>query len=117
MNTARASVGPLQGQILRRTERREVAIFLLDGALWIADFIDGRGELIEAATWFRFNCAGTSVSQSERRMLVESAMPLSAELAAKIEMLVRSGDSASSRTDRPPTTTQVARRRVQRSTS
>ena len=31
----------IQGQILRRSERREVAIFLRDRALWVADFIDG----------------------------------------------------------------------------
>jgi hypothetical protein len=46
----------IQGQILRRSERREVAIYLRDGELWIADFIDGIGELIEPAAWFRFNC-------------------------------------------------------------
>jgi hypothetical protein len=48
--------GPLQGQVLRRSERREVAIFLLDDAFWVADFVDGQGELVDAATWVRFNC-------------------------------------------------------------
>ena len=80
----------IQGQILRRTERREVAIFLRDGALWVADFLDGRGHLIDAAAWFRFNCAGASATPAERRMLQESAMPLSPELATRIESLLRS---------------------------
>jgi hypothetical protein len=37
----------IQGQLLRRSERREVAIYLRDGQLWIADFIDGVGALME----------------------------------------------------------------------
>ena len=38
-----AFVRALQGQLLRHSERREVAIFLRDGVLWVADFIDARG--------------------------------------------------------------------------
>jgi hypothetical protein len=79
----------IQGQVLRRTERREVAIFLVDGALWVADFIDGRGELIDAATWIRFNCGSASIDHAYRRMALESALPLSEELVARIETLLR----------------------------
>ncbi len=79
---------PIQGQILRRSDRREVAIFLRDGALWVADFVDGRGELIDAVSWFRFHCAGASVTHAERRMLHESATPLAPELTARIEALI-----------------------------
>jgi hypothetical protein len=91
IDAVREPSAPIQGQLLRRTQRREVAIFLRDGALWIADFIDGRGELTDAVTWFRFNCAAASVTQAERRMLLESAMPLSSELAARIEALLAKG--------------------------
>ena len=77
----------IQGQLLRLSERREVAIYLRQGRLWIADFIDGHGELIEPTAWFRFNCASASALRARRRMLLESAMPLSAELAACIECL------------------------------
>jgi hypothetical protein len=80
---------PLQGQLLRRSERHEVAIYLREGTLWIADFIDGVGELIEPAAWFRFNCAPLEARRAHRRMLLECAMPLSAELAARIERLHR----------------------------
>ena len=80
---------PIQGQLLRRSERHEVAIYLRDGQLWIADFIDGVGELIEPAAWFRFNCGTPWARRTHRRMLFESAMPLSAELAARIEDLHR----------------------------
>ena len=78
---------PIQGQLLRRSERREVAIYLRDGRMWIADFIDGVGELIEPATWFRFNCGTPWARRAHRRMLFESAVPLSAELASRIERL------------------------------
>jgi hypothetical protein len=85
----RERLRPLQGQVLRRSERREVALFLLDDTLWVADFIDGQGELVEAVTWFRFNC-GAASAQARRRMALESARPLSDELVARIEALYRS---------------------------
>jgi hypothetical protein len=77
----------IQGQLLRHSEHREVAIFLRDGALWVADFIDGNGQLIDATTWFRFNCAALFSSHAQRRMALESAIPLSPELVARIQRL------------------------------
>jgi len=79
--------GPIQGQLLRFSARREVAIYLLDGTLWVADFIDGHGELFDPGTWFRFNCGSHEPSAAQRRMLRESGMPLSADMVAKIEAL------------------------------
>jgi len=78
---------PILGQLLRLSKRREVAIYLREGNLWIADFIDGYGELVEPEIWFRFNCATAGTGLARRRMLLESALPLSAELAARIERL------------------------------
>ena len=84
----RADESPtMQGQLLRRSERREVAIYLRDGKVWIADFIDGVGELIEPEAWFRFNCGTPWARRAHRRMLVESATPLYDELASRIEQL------------------------------
>ena len=79
--------GPIQGQLLRQNKRREVAIFLRDGVLWVADFIDGQGELVEATTWFRFNCATPLATHARWRMAVESATPLSEDLVQRIECL------------------------------
>ena len=87
VNPARRFSSPIQGQLLRLTDRREVAIFLRDGALWVADFIDGNGELVDAITWFRFHCAALTTSQARHRMVLESAIPLSEELVARIELL------------------------------
>lgn len=66
-----------------------MAIFLRDGALWVADFIDGQGELIDAVTWFRFHCAALSTAQARHRMILEAGIPLSEELVARIELLRR----------------------------
>jgi hypothetical protein len=78
-----------QGQVLRRSERREVAIFLRDQALWVADFVDGRGALFDAVTWFRFNCGDLANPKARRRMVLESAIPPTAGLAARIGALLR----------------------------
>ena len=77
----------IQGQLLRQSACREVAIFLWEGALWVADFIDGEGQLIDAATWFRFNCGALNSPQARRRMVLESAIPLSEEVTARIQRL------------------------------
>jgi hypothetical protein len=80
---------PLQGQVLRRRRRREAVLFLREDALWVADFIDGRGEITDAATWIRFNCAAAKSGQAQRRMVLESAIPLTKEIVARIEGLER----------------------------
>ena len=86
----------IQGQLLRLSARREVAIYLLDGTLWVADFVDGHGELFEPETWFRFNCGSPSARDAQRRTLLESGLPLSADIVAKIENLHRSVAASSS---------------------
>jgi hypothetical protein len=87
----------IQGQLLRLSERREVAIYLRDGMLWVADFIDGDGELVEAKTWFRFNCGAHATFHARRRMVREAAIPLSAELIARIEHLHRPNEDGKNR--------------------
>ena len=82
----------LQGQILRLSERREVAIYLRDDKLWVADFIDGCGELIDVATWFRFNCGSSASPHARRRMAAESGIPLYEQLEKRIEELHCSGN-------------------------
>ena len=79
--------GVIQGQLLRRSEHRTVAMYLRDGAMWVADFIDGQGTLVDVNTWFRFNCGTPANSHAMRRMALESALPLSQELTERIEAL------------------------------
>ena len=77
----------VQGQVLRLSERREVAIYLRNDKLWVADFIDGCGELIDAVTWFRFNCGSSASPHARRRMAAESGIPLYEQLKERIEQL------------------------------
>lgn len=74
---------------MRLSGRRQVAIYLRGGRLWIADFIDGHGKLVEPEVWFRFNCASAGARHAKRRMLLESGLPLPADTVAKIEELHR----------------------------
>lgn len=79
--------GQIQGQMLRLSEYHAVAIYRRDGVMWVADFVDGRGELVDANTWFRFNCGALANSHARRRMALESATPISLELGERIEAL------------------------------
>jgi hypothetical protein len=78
----------VQGQLLRRSRRRQAALILHDGRLWVADFVDGQGEIVDAATWVRFNCGTATSVESARRVELESAIPLSTELQMRIEGLL-----------------------------
>ena len=91
-------LGPMHGQMLRLSEHHAVAIYLRDGQMWIAEFIDGQGVLVDAATWFRFNCGTLANSHSLRRMTLESAMPISSTLAERIDELHRASVAQRSRT-------------------
>jgi hypothetical protein len=79
--------GSIQGQLIRLSTHHTVAIYLRQGSLWVADFIDGQGSLVDANTWFRFNCGSLANSHALRRMALESAIPLSADLVERIEGL------------------------------
>jgi hypothetical protein len=79
--------GQIQGQMLRLSEHHSVAIYLRDGVMWVADFVDGHGELVDANTWFRFNCGALANSHAQRRIALESATPISLELRERIEAL------------------------------
>ena len=77
----------IQGQLLRLSEHRAVAIYLREGSTWVADFVDGQGVLVDVDTWVRFNCGTPTNSHASRRIARESAIPLSTEFSAQIESL------------------------------
>lgn len=81
--------GRILGQLLRLSARRVVAIYIRGEALWIADFIDGHGELMDPMVWIRFNCGSPLARQTQRRTLLEGGMPLSGEIVARIDALHR----------------------------
>lgn len=79
--------GDVHGHVLLMGERHHIAIYLRRGLTWVAEFKEGYGELTDATTWFRFNCRNLANSHDLRRMALESAMPISAELGLRIEAL------------------------------
>ena len=80
---------PIQGQYLRLSTRREVTIYLRDETLWIADFVDGHGQLFHPAIWFRFNCGAPGTRDAHRRTRLESGLPLCTDIVSRIEDLHR----------------------------
>jgi hypothetical protein len=89
MERVSRSSGSIQGQLLRLSARREVAIYLREGSTWVADFVDGQSVLVDVPTWLRFNCGTPANAYVARRTALESAISLSAELVARIERLHR----------------------------
>ncbi len=87
MNTKYEQNGtsPLNGNLLRIGERREIAIYLRDGTPWVAEFNGGRGELFAVSAWFYLNQGGRVL----RRMDLDSIAPLSQDVVQRIERLHR----------------------------
>ena len=84
---------PIQGQLLRRNPRRETALFLHRGRLWVVDFVGGEGEILDAATWVRFNCSDVSRANSCAAGS-EYASSLSPALAERLELLLDAAEAA-----------------------
>jgi hypothetical protein len=90
MNTTRkcTSAKPIQGSLLRLSEHREVAIYLRDGAGWVADFHNGRATLHSVSEWYS-NGSGRMLVHAQRRDAVETISPLPDEVVKRIESLHR----------------------------
>lgn len=95
MNENRQQNGatPLQSNLLRLSERREIAIYLRDGAAWVADFNDGRGELYTAGAWCGMG-GSRMLAHAQRRCEVETISPLPDEVVQRIESLHRRMEKA-----------------------
>ena len=90
MNTTQqcASASPIQGSLLRLSERREVAIYLREGAGWVADFNNGRATLHSMSEWYSLG-NGRALVYAQRRNAVEPISPLPDEVVRRIESLHR----------------------------
>ena len=82
------SIGPVQGSLLRLSERHEVAIYLREGAGWVADFHDGRATLHSVSEWHGSG-SGRMLVHAQRRDAVETISPLPDEVVQRIESLHR----------------------------
>jgi len=90
MNAKRecTSASPIQGNLLRLNEHREVAIYLREGAAWVADFNNGGAELHSLSAWYSIG-GGRMLAHALRRDAVETISPLPDEVVRRIESLHR----------------------------
>jgi len=77
----------VRGHLLHLGERHQVAIYARNGTRWVAEFREGRGELIDATTWFHFHAGALRYSHGKRAAALESATVLTQELLEEIERL------------------------------
>ena len=82
------STRAVQGSLLRLSERHEVAIYLREGAGWVADFHDGCATLHSVSEWHGSG-SGRMLVHAQRRDAVETISPLPDEVVQRIESLHR----------------------------
>ena len=82
------SASPLHGSLLRLSEQREIAVYLREGAAWVADFDNGHAELHSASACFSIG-GGRMLVHAQRRNAVEPISPLPDEVVLQIESLHR----------------------------
>jgi hypothetical protein len=85
-NREHAGASPLQGNLLRLNDGREVAIYMREGAAWIAEFKDGKAGLHAAGEWFGAG-HGRRLAHAQRRGEVEYLSPIPEEVVERIERL------------------------------
>lgn len=90
MNAKREQNGatPPQGNLLRFPGGREIAIYLRDGAAWVAYFNNGCAALHIAGAWYSTG-NGRMLAHAQRRGEVEIISPLPDEVIPRIEALHR----------------------------
>ena len=71
------------GKLLRSGEGREIAAYLRDGCVWVAEFNAGRGEVHLAGAWFAIHRRRIRLHEVD----LDAGAGLSAELRARIECL------------------------------
>jgi hypothetical protein len=77
----------IDGHLLQLGEGYEVAIYTREGVFWVAEFRDGRSELLDASTFFRFHAGALRYSNRRHAAALESARGLTPEVLDRIERL------------------------------
>ena len=81
---AEASVN---GYVIGQDAAHAIAIYERNGVSWVAEFRDGRGELMNANTWFYFHAE--RLGYWHRRKVDKTAQPLPLTMLVEIERLHR----------------------------
>jgi len=88
-----------------------IAVYQRDGVCWVAEFRDGRGELHDAAVWFRFHAGALRYCHNRRLAALKSTVPLIPEMLEKIERLHRASEAREERILAVPRTVAAAAQR------
>src|SRR5690242_12610479 len=75
----------ISGYVIGRGGAHSIAIHERNGVSWVAEFRDGRGELMNANTWFYFHAE--RLGYWNRRQAYKSAQPLPPSMLEAIERL------------------------------
>jgi hypothetical protein len=97
----------IDGHVIHLGAGHSIAIYVRDGVFWVADFRDGRGELMYGGSWFRFHAGGLRYCHN-RRTALQASTPLTADMVAKIERLHRESDAQHARMLNAPRTVAAA---------
>jgi len=82
----------INGHMITLGAGHSIAIHQKNGEGFVAEFRDGRAELMHAGTWFRFHAGGLRYCHN-RRTAFQSSMPLTPEMLEKIERLHRESEA------------------------
>lgn len=77
----------INGYVIGRGGAHSIAIYERNGVSWVAEFRDGRGELMNANTWFYFHAE--RLGYWNRRQAYKSVQPLTVSMLEEIERLHR----------------------------
>jgi len=104
----------IDGYVIGRGGAHSIAIYERNGASWVAEFRDGRGELMNANTWFYFHAE--RLGYWHRRQAYKSAQPLPLPMLVEIERLHREREAreAATATRRRKVTLEEAAARLNR---
>jgi hypothetical protein len=70
-----SSEDAIVGNIIHIGDGQSVEIYRRDGVCWVADIQGGVGQLVDAASWFRFHAGVLRYSHSRRAAALESMTP------------------------------------------
>jgi len=89
MKAVREDPPTVTGNTMQLGERHSIAIYQRDGRCWVAEFREGRGELIDAYSWFRADLGALRYSHGRRMAALATVQPMTQDVIEKVENLHR----------------------------
>ena len=79
----------ITGNTMQLGERHSIVIHQRDGRCWVAEFREGRGELIDAASWYRSYLGALRYSHGRRLAALATLQPMTQDVIDQVEELHR----------------------------